>query len=315
MEGKIHRMLDSLLAQTKKSFVIYVIDDGSKDKSKDIIVSYIQRFESNGVKLNYIYQQNAGAASAVNNALKYVNTKYFCLPDADDFYDVQYIEKCVDFLNSNLDCGIVFTKCNVFKENDLSKPCSFFKRSDHFKCERKKIFRDFYWDKDVYFCPNYMIRTDAFLSANGGYEIVGGKHGQNYQMILPMAYHSDFGYIDEFLYNYIIYKNSDSHGKRSLEQRFAHVDGGKDILMDVLNRIGVKESELDYYKKEIFQKNAIQKAYIACDYANRILLEKYYKIIDKKYLSSRLKLLFFVRNIPFSLQLYSFCKKIRGVFR
>ena len=35
MELKISRMLNSLMTQTSREFKVYVIDDGSKDKSKD----------------------------------------------------------------------------------------------------------------------------------------------------------------------------------------------------------------------------------------------------------------------------------------
>ena len=40
MEHKIGRLLDSLLIQTSTEFSVLIIDDGSKDKSVDIINHY-----------------------------------------------------------------------------------------------------------------------------------------------------------------------------------------------------------------------------------------------------------------------------------
>lgn len=311
MEKKIHRLLDSLLSQTRRTFKVIVVDDGSKDNSKAVIEQYAKRFETDGLSFQYVYQDNAGAASAINNALKLVDTEFFCLPDADDYYDNTYIEECVSFLKYNINCGIVFTECRVFKEENMKNPVMFFKRADGFKGSRKELFRDFYWDRNVWFCPQYMIRTETFVKANNGMEIAGGKHGQNYQMILPVVYHSDFGYINKPIYNYIIYKNSDSHGKRTIEQRFIHFDGGAELLNDVFRRIGLTGEELLFYQKEVEQKVAIQKACVACEYDEKGLFEKYYRQIDKSYMPLKLERIYNRRNWPLAFALESYGIRLR----
>lgn len=311
MEYKIHRLFDSILRQTRRSFKVIVIDDGSNDNSKSVIEGYIKLFDLEGLSLQYIYQSNAGAAGAINNGLKMVDTEYFCLPDADDFYSDTYIEECVSFLDHKPNCGIVFTQCRVFREQDLSRPVMFFKRGDGFQKKREEIFRDFYWDRNVWFCPQYMVRTSAFFKANNGMEIAGGKHGQNYQIILPVAYNTDFGYIDKPLYNYIIYKNSDSHRTRTLEQRIAHYDGGFNLLYDVFHRIGLEGDELKYRVMEISQKLAIQKANTALEYGNKDLFADYYNQINKNYLPIELDGIYKRRNWPFFFVIESYKRRLR----
>lgn len=46
--GVIHRLLDSVLEQDYPSISMLVIDDGSADNSKEVILSYIPLFEKKG---------------------------------------------------------------------------------------------------------------------------------------------------------------------------------------------------------------------------------------------------------------------------
>lgn len=322
MELKIHRLLDSLLNQTMYDFIVIIIDDGSKDDSKAIIGAYKKKFEEKGIHLRYLYQDNQGAAAAINNGLQYVETPYFCLPDADDFYTHTYIEECVSYLENNSDVGIVFTRCKAYYQDDLKHPVYDLYRKDHFECSNKKIFEDFYWDRNVYYCPQYMIRTSSFLEYNKGREIAGGKYGQNYQMIMPLAYHSKFGYIDKSLYNYIIYSNSDSHGSKTLEQQFNHIDGGVILLTDVFERIGLNHDEFEHHIHMAKQKCLITKAFVSCVYNDRQHFELFYNEIEEELLPEKLKKLYLVRNYKplftaacFKLKLDNYLRLNRLVFK
>lgn len=316
MGNKIHRLFDSLLAQTLKSFKVIVIDDGSDDNSKDVINNYREKFKESGLALEYMYQVNAGAASAIGNALKYVDTKYFCLPDADDFYSEDYFERCIDFLESHDTYGIVFTKCLVFYEKNVHSPIGELKRVDHFNISKKDILKDFYWDRNVYFCPNYIIRTSSFVYSNGGgLDIIGGKHGQNYQMILPLAYRSNFGYIDKSLYNYVIYRNSDSHGQRTMQQRIEHINGGVDILLGTFEKMRVPMSEMLEFKEDIIQKSKIQKAYISLAYGDCKSFRNFFNEIKRNYQPPQLLMFYHLSNVPCFFKIISLCGRFVSRFR
>ena len=70
----IHRLLDSILKQDYSMIEMYVVDDGSIDNTRSVIESYIDRFTNKGYVLNYIYQDNAGQAAAINKALPLVES-------------------------------------------------------------------------------------------------------------------------------------------------------------------------------------------------------------------------------------------------
>lgn len=315
MEGKIHRMLDSLLAQTVRFFTVYIIDDGSSDKSKDIIAEYIPKFDNIGVVLNYVYQNNAGVSSAVNNGLSKVETEFFCLPDADDFLGRTYLEECVTYLSSHKECGVVFTQCNVFKDGFFKTPVGLLQRKDQFQTDRESICMDFIWGNNVYYCPDYMIRTSDFFRANGSMQIESGRSGQNYQMLLPIVYYYKSGYIEKPLYNYVIYKQSISHGHRTLSQRLNSLNGGIKSLHETITTMNLSTDKSERFHYVIEQKEYTQKALIACEYGDRKLFEEYYKKIENDFITLRLKVLYTLKNFPLFLLCYSYLKKMRDKLR
>lgn len=87
-EKYIGRCLDSIINQSFNNIDILVINDGSKDKSKDVIEEYQEKYDN--IKL--INQENMGVAKTRNNAIKLVETQYIMFMDNDDYIDKDYIE-------------------------------------------------------------------------------------------------------------------------------------------------------------------------------------------------------------------------------
>ena len=97
-ERFVHRLLDSVLAQSYNNIEHIIVDDGSTDRTAEVIKSYIPKYEAVGKSLIYIYQENGRAASAVNRGLKVVSGAYLSWPDADDYYTSS--ESIVKFLTA-----------------------------------------------------------------------------------------------------------------------------------------------------------------------------------------------------------------------
>lgn len=77
------------MRQTLKEIEVVCIDDGSTDKSKDIIREYILRDS----RVNLIEQPNSGVASARNRGLGYSTGKFIGFLDSDDWVDDNYFEE------------------------------------------------------------------------------------------------------------------------------------------------------------------------------------------------------------------------------
>lgn len=103
----------------KKHIQIILVDDGSADKSAEIIQKWQQKFPQN---IRYFYKENGGQASARNLGLQYVETDWVTFIDPDDFVSPDYFYKTDTFLSKNANisivgCPLVF----YFEDKDMVK--------------------------------------------------------------------------------------------------------------------------------------------------------------------------------------------------
>lgn len=96
-EKYISDCLEAILDQTYKKLQVIIVNDGSSDKTKEIINLYKSKFEKLNIELKIIHQENLGQAAAVNNALKYVNGEYLVWQDSDDCYTKNALKLMVDY--------------------------------------------------------------------------------------------------------------------------------------------------------------------------------------------------------------------------
>ena len=85
----IRPALDSVIAQTLREIEIICVDDGSTDTSLDMIKIY-QKQDS---RIRIITETNAGPALARNNGLQRARGEYVAFLDADDFFELNMLEK------------------------------------------------------------------------------------------------------------------------------------------------------------------------------------------------------------------------------
>ena len=107
----IGRALDSVCAQTYKDYEILVVDDGSTDDTKDVVMQY-------GRKVTYLYQQNRGVSAARNHAILKANGELLAYLDADDMWYPEKLERQVAFLDAHQECGMVHSEMSVINEQD-----------------------------------------------------------------------------------------------------------------------------------------------------------------------------------------------------
>ena len=114
--------LQSILNQTYKNIEVIAVDDGSTDDTADILKEYVFIFAKYQMKLEYIYQKNAGLGAAINTGLKYVNGEYLCWADPDDFYMSDSIAKRLEILRNYPEYAVVSSDAYVFRADDLKNP-------------------------------------------------------------------------------------------------------------------------------------------------------------------------------------------------
>lgn len=98
----ISRAIESVLAQTYERFELVIIDDGSKDNSKEMIAPYLH----NG-RVRCIYQNNRGFSAAINRGIKESNGNLIGFIGQDDLWMPNKLELQIKYSTKHPDMGLV----------------------------------------------------------------------------------------------------------------------------------------------------------------------------------------------------------------
>ena len=114
-EQFIERTLSSVLNQTYKNLEVLVVDDGSKDRTVEIV----EDIATKDSRVTLLQQPNSGVAKARNSAIESAKGEYIAPIDADDIWYPQKIEKQIEaFLNSEPSVGLVYAWSVMIDESD-----------------------------------------------------------------------------------------------------------------------------------------------------------------------------------------------------
>lgn len=236
-EKFIDRYFESILNQTYKRIELIFINDGSTDNTETIALSYRKMLEQKGIKYIYIYQENEGQASALNNGLKMFTGDYLTWPDSDDVMRDDCIEKKVAFLQDHPEYGFCICKSMTFYPDvECSEEPMIIQRIPG---ETDNFFEDMLKIRNVFVPGAYMVRAEAFLNTIKDRNIFSGRGGQNAQILLPISYYYKCGYIDEVLNYYCIRQQSHSHSKNSPEKKLDQLIKYETIVDETLKKMGV----------------------------------------------------------------------------
>lgn len=87
--GYLAKCLETLVNQTLQEIEIIVVNDGSTDRSPDIIRKYAEHYPDKIIALD---KKNGGLSEARNFGMSYAKGKYIGYIDSDDFVDLDMME-------------------------------------------------------------------------------------------------------------------------------------------------------------------------------------------------------------------------------
>ncbi len=88
-ERFIGAAVESVLGQSWTDLELLVIDDGSTDKTAEIVLGY------NDPRLTYLFQENQDAFNTINRGLGLARGDYVAILNSDDVYTLDRLEKLV----------------------------------------------------------------------------------------------------------------------------------------------------------------------------------------------------------------------------
>lgn len=97
--------IESILKQSMSDFELIIIDDGSTDRTSEIIKSY----RDNRI-IHIKLPINCGISTSRNIGLKMSQGKYWAVMDSDDISSYERLEKQYNFLESNSEVTILGTR-------------------------------------------------------------------------------------------------------------------------------------------------------------------------------------------------------------
>ena len=104
--------IESILAQTHKNFVLIAIDDGSTDKSSEILAHYA----AIDTRIEIISQNNQGLGVTRNIGLQNAKTEWVFVMDADDIMLPNRIERQLEFIRRHPDIRVSSCLANYIDE-------------------------------------------------------------------------------------------------------------------------------------------------------------------------------------------------------
>lgn len=190
-EMYLDECLKSILNQTYSNFNLFIIDDSSTDSSLEIINSYSD--ERICLTQNEV---NIGLTNSLNNAVKDITTEFIARMDADDVCLENRLLKQLNFLDKNIDCGMVGS--SAYKINNSSQHIG------EILVPNENLKEQLFFN-NTFIHSSIMIRTDVVKKYLYNDKL---KYAQDYYLWIKIAQSYNIANIKEKLIKYRIHEES-----------------------------------------------------------------------------------------------------------
>jgi glycosyltransferase involved in cell wall biosynthesis len=105
----IGKAIDSVIAQTFSDWELVITDDGSTDKTEELVGLY------KDPRITYLEQENHGRSAARNLAIEKAKGVYICFLDSDDYYLPDHLESFHRVIERNNNKDALYY-CNTYRD-------------------------------------------------------------------------------------------------------------------------------------------------------------------------------------------------------
>lgn len=202
-EKRIGRCLESILQSTYRNLELIVVNDGSTDRTEEIVRSFMERTmehsepsalsdlsdfsEPYGPVVRLITIPNSGPAHARNTGLRQAKGQIIGFVDSDDRIDPHMIERLAQCIYKGRDlaaCGMSLCDENG-KTSGRQRPV----KEQSCRCPRQAL-ELVMWDQILMSCCLALFRKDKILDSTGKLLVSFPENGKNFE---------DFSFICQYL--------------------------------------------------------------------------------------------------------------------
>lgn len=175
--------IESVLQQTHESLELIIIDDGSTDRTAEVIQGYTDQ------RLQYVHQENQDAYNALNRGLSMVKGDFVAILNSDDIFMPNRLERLlVEQQASSAQC--LFSKvCLINDDGDrLDNPALWWNQWYADVLARYEASGDLY---TAFLQRNCLVTTSNLFMTREAMQTVGG--------FCPLRYLHDYDYMFRIL--------------------------------------------------------------------------------------------------------------------
>jgi glycosyltransferase involved in cell wall biosynthesis len=184
--------IESILNQTFEDFEFLIINDGSTDKSEDIIEEYKKKDSRIIYKKN---EKNLGLIKTLNSGLAVACGEYIIRMDSDDVSELNRIEKQVQFLDKYSDIGVLGSWFDFINDSlEVKWPTD----NEDIKVQL--------FHRTAIGHPTVALRRSVLLDNNITYDI-NFPHAEDYNLWIDLLNITKFTNYPEILFHYRAHQN------------------------------------------------------------------------------------------------------------
>lgn len=271
-EKYLENCLKSVARQSYTNFEVIVVNDGSKDKTLDICLT----FAENDSRFVIVNKKNEGVSKARNTGIEKAKGDWITFIDSDDTVEIDYLQGLIEHIDDDVDFvfqGVKrFTDDNIFISktdiiNETVKSSSFEKLfnthqlslrgTPHSKLYKTKIIQDnnlkfnptITYNEDMIFILEYVLhcKGNIVFSENINYNYYIHSGSITNSLLTPEEYWKPFSYFkslikNDFKIDYkdpkfsVLYNNFKTQLHMFMNAVFVHYPGNEKRFLQLLDR-------------------------------------------------------------------------------
>lgn len=189
-EKYIGNAIQKVLDGTFRDLEVIVIDNGSTDRTIDVVRSYVDK----DPRVKLVVQKGPSIAYALNTGIRMAAGKLICQLDSDDEYTPDTLEKMVAAFAANPKCGLAISYYELMEED--GGPVTSVAPVTHSGYSRNQILRrDGAGALRVF--PKVVVEEMGYYDEENF-----GNFGEDYDMVLKVGEKYDMDRVHHVLYRY-----------------------------------------------------------------------------------------------------------------